>query len=648
MLARECPAKLFYAGKKEYPDKKDEDSFLEALADGGFQVGALARLYFPEGLKNDIDALDYDKALQRTVRLLQHDKVTIFEAAFRCKNIFLRADILVKNGNDVRLIEVKAKSFSGDESDLLSKKGDAVSSEFRSYIEDVAFQKYVVSRAYPEFRVKAYLMLADKSRFTTVDGLNQFFKVKKEGDRKKVAPDMEKIKANGLGEEILTLLCVDDAIEMIYQEEDDAGRTFIGQIHFFADHYEQDKKIITPIGTQCKSCEFVATPEQEKAGLKSGFKECWKEQLKWQDSDFEKPHVFEIWNYRQAQQRIAEGRHFMHELKEDDFSIKPSAAGLSAGERQWLQVRKTVTNNTAPHLDRNGLRKEMRSWNFPLHFIDFETTQPAIPFYKNMRPYEGIVFQYSHHTVQKNGTIEHAGQYLNTQVGCFPNFDFIRSLKRELEQDDGTIFRYAAHENTYLNIVHSQLEKSKEPDRMELMGFIETITSSTASSAKTWEGGRSMTDMLDLVKRYFYQLGMKGSNSIKAVLPAVLNSSAFLKKKYAQPIYGSEKGIKSFNFRNHAWIEYAADGKTVKDPYELLPPIFQDTALNEEVMRFIEQHELEELRDGGAAMMAYNLIQFTEGFVTVNEALKSALLKYCELDTMAMVMIWEGWREWVE
>jgi len=51
---------------------------------------------------------------------------------------------------------------------------------------------------------------------------------------------------------------------------------------------------------------------------------------------------------------------------------------------------------------------------------------------------------------------------------------------------------------------------------------------------------------------------------------------------------------------------------------------------------------LEEL-NCGAAMTAYNLIQFTEGFVTVNESLKSELLKYCELDTMAMVVIWEYW-----
>jgi hypothetical protein len=38
-LALECPTKLFYTGKKEYPDKKIEDPFLEALAKGGFQVG---------------------------------------------------------------------------------------------------------------------------------------------------------------------------------------------------------------------------------------------------------------------------------------------------------------------------------------------------------------------------------------------------------------------------------------------------------------------------------------------------------------------------------------------------------------------------------------------------------------------------------
>jgi hypothetical protein len=28
--------------------------------------------------------------------------------------------------------------------------------------------------------------------------------------------------------------------------------------------------------------------------------------------------------------------------------------------------------------------------------------------------------------------------------------------------------------------------------------------------------------------------------------------------------------------------------------------------------------------------------------------LKKSLLKYCELDTLAMVMIYEAWREWIK
>ena len=42
-LAAECPRKLFYVGKKGHRDTKQEDTFLQALADGGFQVGELAK-----------------------------------------------------------------------------------------------------------------------------------------------------------------------------------------------------------------------------------------------------------------------------------------------------------------------------------------------------------------------------------------------------------------------------------------------------------------------------------------------------------------------------------------------------------------------------------------------------------------------------
>jgi len=61
-LATECPTKLFYTGKSQYANQNLDDSFLLALADGGFQVGDLAKCYFPGG--HDIKTLDYDEALK--------------------------------------------------------------------------------------------------------------------------------------------------------------------------------------------------------------------------------------------------------------------------------------------------------------------------------------------------------------------------------------------------------------------------------------------------------------------------------------------------------------------------------------------------------------------------------------------------------
>ena len=56
--ALECPTKLFYTDKENiYSNKKSEDEFLMALAEGGFQVGELAKHYHPGG--HDITSLHY-------------------------------------------------------------------------------------------------------------------------------------------------------------------------------------------------------------------------------------------------------------------------------------------------------------------------------------------------------------------------------------------------------------------------------------------------------------------------------------------------------------------------------------------------------------------------------------------------------------
>ncbi len=156
-------------------------------------------------------------------------------------------------------------------------------------------------------------------------------------------------------------------------------------------------------------------------------------------------------------------------------------------------------------------------------------------------------------------------------------------------------------------------------------------------------GERVMVDLWELVKRFYYDPATKGSNSIKYVLPAILNRSDFLQKKYSQPIYGSPGGIPSLNYQNWQWIQFEK-GKVI-DSYKLLPKMFRD--IPEKDMELLLSED-DSLREGGAAMTAYARMQFEEMSDYEKEEITKALLKYCELDTLAMVMIVEGWREMIK
>lgn len=651
-VALECPTKLYYLDKEEYANANIEDSFLEALAEGGFQVGALAKCYYPDGV--EITERDYVIPIEKTNELLKRENVVIFEAAFRYKDFFVRTDVLEKKGNKIRLMEVKAKSFDPYDSKkgFLSKK--FINKSWADYLYDVAFQKYVVENSFKERKVtplpdiSAYLTLADKSKCASIDGLNQKFLVLKDKNRNTYLKITGDVSTDALGEKMLTEQPVDEYLEMIFSSkegEEYLGAKFEDYLNMLSDYFKKDKKIPSPIGRKCKDCEFVT--DKDDKSKKSGFEECWKEQAKFKKMDFEKQLVYNVWNYRGSEKMIESKKYFMEDLKKSDFDVSGKIEGpkISNRERQWLQVEKYKNKDSSPFILKDELKKEMEGWKYPLHFIDFETTAVALPFNKGIRPYEGLSFQFSHHTVDKDGTIEHKGQYINDRRGVFPSYEFVRVLKNELDKDEGTIFRYAVHENTYLNIIYRQLKTSDEADKIELMKWIQSITKPAGSTEDEWESPRNMVDMCEVVKDFHYDPYTNGSNSIKKVLPAVLNSSEYLQKKYSKPIYGAVNGIKSLNFKDWVWIKYDED-KKVKDPYELLPPVFDketDEKLNDEEM-LNKIFGDEPVRGGGEAMMAYAKMQFSEMTAEEKERLKISLLKYCELDTFAMVLIWEYWK----
>ncbi len=635
-LAMDCPAKLYYTGKKEYPDTKLDDTFLQALAEGGFQVGELAKLYYPGG--HNITSLDYDSALDRTNELLKSENIVIFEAAIKFKNLFIRVDVLEKKGSTIKLIEVKAKSIDMENHENFFSKSGKIKSVWSPYLYDTAFQKYVLTCAFPDYNINAYLLLANKNAVASVDGLNQRFFLQKDNRGR---TSVKVTDTGDTGNKLLALINVDEEADVIYDtplllEENELS--FEEYVRKLSDSYSNDIKIKTPIGLHCAKCEYTATDEEEQKEKISGFKECWKEQARLNDKELKQPLVFELWNFRGKQKLIDDQTYF---IKDIDVSIFPekesSSSGLTDSERKILQIEKIKNNDNTPYLDIAGLCDELKLWKFPLHFIDFETTMTAIPFNKGKSPYEGIAFQFSHHVVNEDGTVEHKGEYLNTVQGVFPNYDFIRELKNQLEIDDGSVFRYATHENTYLAMIHRQLsnELNPVPGKDELLSFIETISHSNDNSVKKWKGQRDMIDLLEVVKRFFYHPGMKGSNSIKVVLPAVMESE-FIQNKYSQPIYGGNGIIKSCNFKDQIWIQKDTNGKIIS-PYKLLPPLFEGIN-NDQLEEFLSE---EELANGGAAMTAYAKMQFTEMTQLEKEKISAGLLRYCELDTLAMVMIYE-------
>jgi len=644
--ALECPTKLFYTAKERYPDKKKGDSFLEALAEGGFQVGELAKLYYPGGW--DIKTLDKEKALDETARYLREDPAVLYEAAFRFGDLFIRADILERRGDEISLIEVKAKSCDfRDSSGFLNTSG-YIKPKWEPYLYDVAFQTYVLRNIMPGFTVTPYLLLADKNAEATVDGLNQLFLIRKNSDGRTETVVREGTTRKDLGDKILVPVDVSDIVEMIFagrdrkQPRDNPFGEWVGDL---AEAYTEDRKIIASPGGHCKECEFRASAEEKAEGKKSGFEECWKYHFGLSAEDFARPTLLDLWDFRKKDVCIEREKIFLEEITREDIGFEEKGSEtLGRTERQWLQIEKARTGSKRPYIARGPIRELLESWRYPFHFIDFETAAPALPFTRGLHPYEGIAFQYSHHQADADGTVRHAGEYLHRKRGSFPSFEFLRHLKKELENDGGTIFRYAAHENTYLNIIHDQLGRTSVedvPDRDELVSFIETITHPPrAEAGLRHPGPRDMVDLRKVILDYLYLPGTGGSNSIKAVVPAILEVSEKLRNKYGKPVYGKGLEIESLNFEKMQWVRYDESGKVI-DPYKLLPPVF--AADEEAALGYLVQSE--RLAEGGAAMTAFAKMQYTEMSPAEEEKIARALLKYCELDTFAMVLVWEYLKE---
>lgn len=647
-LGLECPRKLYYSGKRQYFDTTMEDEFLAALAEGGFQVGELAKLHFHKGI--EIDARRQSEQIRQTAERLKEPDVTLFEASVQAGDFLARVDILQKQGNEIRLIEVKAKSFDSRNrsDDWWAKTAPRrIKSDMLPYLQDIAFQTHVFQLAFPGYKVSSELMLVDKAKCASVDGLNQCFKIHKQnisGQRRVWSAPEPAVSLTTIGDSVLTRVPVDDFVQHLFEtnlEVPGQSGTFSTVAETLGRQYALDNDIAPPIGAHCGSCQF-RNPDFPQ-GPKSGFHECWKRARNWDDAQVVRPLVLDLFNSRRKQRLIDSNKILMEQLQSEDLDLKEGEGGLSLSERQWFQCSGNWPGGGDFYLDRSAMREEMGRWQYPLHLIDFEACRPALPFKAGKSGYALVAFQFSHHIMEADGSVSHANEFLEVTLGGDPNIAFLTALADALE-GHGTVFMWTQFENTVLNQLMIELRQDSNISALLRDRLVDFILSLTRDKKSGRRGERAMVDLADLATRYFFHPHTKGRSSIKVVMPAVLQASNYLKQRYSIAYYGAAGGIVSKNFPPTTWWQLDASTGLPLDPYKLLPAIFDD--IPPEALASLDNDKDEVIREGGAAATAYARLQFSDMEPVRKEALRRALLKYCELDTLAMVMVVEAWRDW--
>ncbi len=608
-LASTCPKKLIYK-KQGYPTTNDTNEYMEMLAKGGYVVGLMATLQYPDGVEITGNTKE---AIEKTNEYLKQEKCVLFEAAIQSGEKLIRVDILQKIGNKINLIEVKAKSHDTEDDKYKQEKLLA------KYIEDVAFQYLVMTEALPDYEVNPFLLMPDKSKRTNIDGLIGWFAVldsKDDSDKEleelpaqqkpkfkkpevvfKYEDDINRshyidlLKKDGL----LQLRPVKEKVIQILDVIRNRANNFIRIL----DDGIQDSDFT--INKSCKACEFKCD-----GATKNGFKECWGNLA---DAD---PHIFDLYyggsvtnedKQPYLDELISLSRTSLYDIVPERLKNKKGEIGVRAG-RQIIQLKYTEENK---EWISDELHSVLNEYQYPLHFIDFETYTGALPFHEGMRPYELIAFQWSCHTIPYKGAAPIHSEWIETE-GKFPNFAFAESLMNQIGIS-GTPFMWATHENTVLRTILNQ---------MEIFGYSNAALHDWLlgiTSDKSVKRDGRLVDMNDLTKKYYFHPFMKGRTSIKKVLPAIWNNNP----KLHQVTF----------FKDYSAIDFEGG---IIDPYDTLKP--DTTQIDEE----------DAVAGGTEAMRAFQRIRFDDSLsLDQKKEIKRQLLEYCKLDTMAMVIIAHHW-----
>ncbi|MBK7210528.1 MAG: DUF2779 domain-containing protein [Xanthomonadales bacterium] len=141
---------------------------------------------------------------------------------------------------------------------------------------------------------------------------------------------------------------------------------------------------------------------------------------------------------------------------------------------------------------------------YPRYFLDFETVSFVIPRWLGTRPFQALPFQFSCHKESADGAIEHS-EFLDVSGGS-PLSAFIDHLLDAVKEPGPILVWNRGFEASRLRELAGMFPEKSE----SLLEVVER-----------------MVDLLPLYRSNYYHRDMRGSWSIKAVLPTVAPELAY-------------------------------------------------------------------------------------------------------------------------
>lgn len=566
--------------KAGFPSNHDGDPFAAFFAKGGFMVEALAHA------------------------VLSEDPRVEFEKTISYDRFHARVDAFVDRGDAIVLTEIKSASVEGDDVRQFFTKDRLKSNDHRKYLEDLTFQVMVARLANPGRRVIGRLCAVDKTKSSSIESIFDKIDLIRDASDDKSAPravyqgNVEALRRD----HFLVFVDADQAIELLMPEVTSKSQELLE----FLDGNRPDMVPQLEVGL-CKKCEYRG-PNL----IPSGFEACW-------GTTGEESMSIDLYRAGNGKDLVAvisdnwsDGRRSISDVPESILE-----GGKSYGPPRRNQVRSALMNR---EIVEPALAEVLESLRYPVHFVDFETSSIPVPFHPNLRPYEKIGFQFSVHTLSEPGStqLKHS-EWLNLR-DSYPNLQFLNEL-RGCVGDSGSIVTWSSFERSTVRDLGQQLQRRGELDP----GLSDWITRLLGEDGNSSSESR-IVDFADLSRQYYAHPSMNGSHSIKKVLDSLWSEAEHL--------------------WNHPWFaEFVIrdESGTAIDPYQSL--VLRNTTGISLADRPDDGDDFS-VNQGVAAMEAYQALLFGERRDDADYAdrLRQALLNYCKLDTLAMVMVWMHWR----